>query len=143
METMLKKWYYREVALKEAANVAAKENSIREEDRIKYDDEFPLVIDEENRVLELIVLPDEDDFLETRGSKDISTLLTQNGDSFRNVLKKVVRIRFKDPQKEYENEDDEKNPYIMDINTTLNLDEFEAKLMKCMTEEEIYELNEF
>ncbi len=119
---MLKKFYNREVE-REAVNEAAKENSERDENKIVYDKKHPLVIDKDTQILELSIVPDEDE------DESIAYM-------------KRVRIRFKDMETEYEKEEDEKNPYSIDINTTLTLEALESELLKCNSEDEVYELDD-
>ncbi len=131
---MLKKFYNREVE-REAANEAAKENSERDENKIVYDRNHPLVIDKDTQILELSIVPDEDEDESIAYMKRVRTLMNKE-------VRKVVRIRFKDMEAEYEKEEDEKNPYSIDINTTLTLEALESELLKCNSEDEVYELDD-
>ena len=83
---MLKKYYQKEVEVKEAMNNIAKENSTRSEDRIEYDVEHPLVINESTKILELGIHKDEYDF----------GCLEEN---YRG--RKVIRIVFKNEEYDY------------------------------------------
>lgn len=133
-KVMLKKFYEKEVERKEAVNEAAKESSKREENRIKYDNDYPLVIDKDTQILELSILPDDDEDESIAYMNRVRTLMNKE-------VRKVVRIRFKDTEREYKKEDDEKNPYLIDITTTLKLEELEEKLTQCNDEYDIYELD--
>ena len=126
---MLKKYYQKEVEVKEAMNNIAKENSTRSEDRIEYDVEHPLVINESTKILELGIHKDEYDF----GCLE---------ESYRG--RKVIRIVFKNEEYDYlkRKKEDEVNPYILDVSTRLSLEDFENQLSKCESEDEIMDLSE-
>lgn len=126
---MLKKYYQKEVEVKEAMNNIAKENSTRSEDRIEYDVEHPLVINESTKILELGIHKDEYDF----------GCLEEN---YRG--RKVIRIVFKNEEYDYlkRKKEDEVNPYILDVSTRLSLEDFENQLSKCESEDEITDLSE-
>lgn len=126
---MLKKYYQKEVEVKEAMNNIAKENSTRSEDRIEYDVEHPLVINESTKILELGIHKDEYDF----------GCLEEN---YRG--RKVIRIVFKNEEYDYlkRKKEDEVNPYILDVSTRLSLEDFENQLSKCESEDEIMDLSE-
>ena len=126
---MLKKYYQKEVEVKEAMNNIAKENSTRSEDRIEYDVEHPLVINESTKILELGIHKDEYDL----------GCLEEN---YRG--RKVIRIVFKNEEYDYlkRKKEDEVNPYILDVSTRLSLEDFENQLSKCESEDEIMDLSE-
>lgn len=119
------------VSLKRRQNNVAMQLATREEDHIYYEPKNPLVINEENKVLEIFVKRDEEDEYEEVASFD---------------TEKVIRIVFKDKDESERNIvqefNSEKVPYSIDIHTYLTLDEFERALSKCNSEEEIEDLNE-
>lgn len=114
------------VSLKKRQNKVAMQSATRDEEHIYYEPKYPLVINEENKVVELYVIRDEEDEEMTSLNKE-----------------KTIRIVFKDKD-ECENltSNSEKVPYVIDIHTYMSLEEFEKALSKCNDEEEIEDLNE-
>lgn len=123
---MLKKFYQKELERKEAINKMAKEYALVTEQKIEYDTKYPLFINQYTKILEISYHED---------IYDDSEKL--------NALNRI-RITFKDSSYDYtrHKREDESNPYVLDINTSLSLVEFEEKLKNCDSEEEIVELNE-
>lgn len=130
-DTMLKKYYPKEIEIKEANNELAKDYSTRTEEKIEYNKNYPLEINEDLKVIELGIHKDlyDEDFLESRG-----------------YGLKTIRILFEEKEKstlkEMELEENENNQYFIDIMTTLSLDELEEQLSRCETEDEIMNLSE-
>lgn len=123
---MLKKFYQKELERKEAMNKMAKEHALVTEQKIEYDAKYPLFINQDTKILEISY---HEDFYDDSEKLD--------------ALNKI-RITFKDNSYDYakHKREDESNPYVLDISTSLSLVEFEEKLQNCDSEEEIVELNE-
>lgn len=126
--SMLKKYYPKEVELKEASNELAKEYSNRSEEKIEYDVEHPLVVDQNTKILDLEIYKDKYDECLTDIYKD----------------RKMIRLTFEDEDFDYINKSraEEENPYVLDIPTRLSLEEVEKYISECESEDEISNLAE-
>lgn len=127
---MLKKFYPKEVELKGKLNKLAKDNSYRTDEKIEYELEHPLVVSENEEILEIGYhkdIYDEDD-------------VEHRVDKFN-----TIRVFFKNKDFDYYDNKGrirtENNPYFIDINTRMTLSEFENRLMN-LENEEIEDLNE-
>lgn len=130
---MKKEYFQKEVKKgghsKRMKNIAAMQSATRDEDRIVYDSKKPLIINDEDKISEIVIVDNEE--LEDEVISELDT-------------EKTIRIIFQDKdnvvKKEFSMQ--EKVPYTMDIHTYISLDEFEALLAKCKTIEAIEELQD-
>ena len=138
--TMLKKFYPKEVELKEANNELAKENAIRSEEKIEYSEDFPLEINSELKVLSISI---HDDLIEDgHGIRAIRVVFEEDEDykeRKQKLINEAKKCNLNDLAKQQENEC---YNYILDIYTTLSLEEFEDRISRCETEDEVMDLNE-
>lgn len=121
---------------KSQRNEMAVEAATKTEDHIYYDYEYPLVINKDLKIEEIYLLKE----YEEEYNENYNYYNEDDEDSIQPSFKNdnVIRIIFKNKEKSQ----NEKQQFIMDINSELTLEEFEQKLLKCKDESDIEDLQE-
>ncbi len=107
--------------LKREKNKFASQYVLKGEDCFSYDDEYPLIVNNQIKIKKIYVIKDGEE------EKEMT--------SFKSLMPRMVRIEF------VENDESMKNqPFIMDLYTNLNLEELEKRLKRCKTERDIEDI---
>lgn len=118
---------------KKRLNDVAMELAIRDEDRIVYDEKYPLIINSELRIIEMYRRSDEEEKFEK--NKMDSILNNYDYDEYNDDF--LVKTSMNEYRLVFEKNENESDNYIMDVGTYLSLDELEERLTKCENDQDI------
>ena len=109
------------LSLKREQNRLASENAIKDEECYFYDKEYPLVINAQLKIEKIYVIGDEEE------EKQMT--------SFASLMPRTVRIEFSETVDNMKNQ-----PFVIDLYTSLSLEELEKRLKRCKNERDIEDI---
>ena len=109
------------LTLKREQNNLASQNAIKDEECYFYDEEYPLVINPQIKIEKIYVKKEE-------GEEEPKT-------SFKSLMPRTVRLEFVEKDEAMKN-----RPFVMDLYTSLSLEDLEKRLKRCKTEQEIEDI---
>lgn len=107
--------------LKREQNRLASENAIKDDECYFYDKEYPLVINTQLKIEKIYVIGDEEE------EKQMT--------SFNSLMPRTVRIEFSETVDNMKNQ-----PFVIDLYTSLSLEELEKRLKRCKNERDIEDI---
>ena len=111
----------RKLRLKREKNQLASQFAVREENCIYYDEKYPLIVNDQIKIEKIYVKKEE-------GEEEPKT-------SFKSLMPRTVRLEFVEKDEAMKN-----RPFVMDLYTSLSLEDLEKRLKRCKTEQEIEDI---
>lgn len=105
---------------KGSKNRLASQYAIKDEECYFYDEKYPLIINAQMKVEKMYVIGDDNE---------------EEMTSFNSLMPRTVRIEFEEKDEKMRNQ-----PFVMDLYTSLSLEELEKRLKKCKTEQDIEDI---